>query len=342
MTLAELAAALGCRLDGDGTLEIVRVSALDEAGPGDVSFFANARYADALRATRASAVIAADDVDVPTAALRSDQPYVAFAHALALLHPAPRPQPGVHPMAAVDASATLGDAVSVGPFVSVGARAVVGARTILQAHAVIGDEAIIGEDCHVHAHVSIRERVRIGHRVIIQNGAVIGSDGFGFAPQAAGGFLKVPQVGSVVVGDDVEIGALAAIDRPPVGATVIGPGTKIDNLVQIAHGVEIGRDTILASQVGIAGSTTIGSRVMLAGQVGVAGHLSIGDGVRATAQTGIPHSLDAGAFVSGYPAIPNRDWLKASALFRRLPQMRQLLNDILHRVTALEKRSSDG
>ncbi len=336
MTLAELASVLGCRLDGPGDVEIHRVTALDAAGPGDLSFYANPKYSGALRATRASAVIAAEGVAVPGAALRSPEPYAAFARALALLHPVPRPPAGVHPSACLDPSAVLGDDVSIGPLTVVGAGVVIGARTILHPHVLVGDGAVIGDDCELHGHVSIRERVSIGHRVVIQNGAVVGSDGYGFAPLASGGFLKVPQVGTVTIGDDVEIGALVAIDRPPVGATVVGPGTKIDNLVQVGHGVAIGRDVLLASQVGIAGSTTIGDRVVLGGQVGVAGHLTIGEGARATAKTGIPNSIAAGAFVSGYPAIDNRDWLKASAVFRRLPELRRAVNDLSKRLEALE------
>ncbi len=342
VTLGELATALGCRLDGPGDTPILRVAALDAAGPGDVSFYANPRYAAALRQTRASAVIAADDVEVPTAALRSPEPYVAFARALALLHPPPRPAAGVHATAVVDASATLGPDVSIGAFACIGAGVTIGARTVIAPHVVVGDAATMGDDCHLHAHVSIRERVTLGHRVVVQNGAVIGADGYGFAPMRSGGYLKVPQVGTVVIGDDVEIGALTAVDRPPVGATVIGPGTKIDNLVQIAHGVEVGREVLLASQVGIAGSTVVGDRVILAGQVGVAGHVEIGAGARATAQTGIPNSVDAGAFVSGYPAIDNRDWLKASAIFRRLPELRRAVSDLARRLTALEQRSDGG
>ena len=175
----------------------------------------------------------------------------------------------------------------------------------------------------IHARVSVRERVVIGNRVVIQDGAVIGSDGFGFAHRADGTHQKIPQIGGVVIEDDVEIGANTTIDRPAVGETRIGAGTKIDNLVQVAHGVTIGKDVLLAAQVGIAGSTTIDDGVTLAGQVGVAGHLTIGKGVIATAQTGIPNSVDAGAFVSGYPAIDNRDWLKASAIFRRLPELKK-------------------
>jgi len=342
LTLRELADLLGCRLEGDGQLTITRVAALEAAEPGDVTFFSNPRYASQLAATRASAVIAADDVPVPGAALRTKDPYVAFARALALLHPQPPPPPGVHPTAVVEASSVLGPDVSVGPYACIGAGAVLGARTVVRAHVTIGDGVTIGEDCLLHPHVSVRERVTLGHRVVVQDHAVIGSDGFGFAADASGALVKIPQVGTVVVGDDVEIGASTAIDRPPIGATVIGAGSKIDNLVQIGHGVELGERVILVSQVGIAGSTSIGAGTVLAGQVGVAGHLTVGKGVRATAQTGIPNSLPDKAFVSGYPAIDNRDWLKASAVFRSLPALRKQVHDLQRRLASLEAAPSDG
>ncbi|MGI8671993.1 MAG: UDP-3-O-(3-hydroxymyristoyl)glucosamine N-acyltransferase [Luteitalea sp.] len=337
MTLRELADSLGCRLEGDGDLPIARVASLDTAGPGDVSFFANAKYGTLLQHTRATAVIAADEVPVPSAvaALRSSHPYAAFARALTLLHPQPVPAPGIHPSAVIAARAVIAVDASIGPYVYVGDGAVIGARSVLRAHVTIGDEAVIGDDCLLHAHVSVRERVTLGHRVVVQDHAVIGSDGFGFAPAPDGTLRKVPQIGTVVIGDDVEIGASTAIDRPPLGATVIGNGTKIDNLVQIAHGVEVGRNVILVSQVGIAGSTTVGDGTVLAGQVGVAGHLTLGKGVRASAQTGIPNSLPDRAFVSGYPAIDNRDWLKASAVFRTLPALRRQVADLQRRLEAL-------
>lgn len=336
LTLRELADRLGCRLDGDGDQPITRVAALDAAGPGDVTFFSNPRYARALAATRATAVIAADDVPVPVAALRTKEPYVAFARALALLHPQPAPPAGVHATAVVGPGAVLGADVSVGPYACIGAAAVIGARTVIRAHVTVGDGAVVGDDCLLHPHVSVRERVTLGHRVVVQDHAVIGSDGFGFAADASGAMVKVPQIGTVVVGDDVEIGVSTAIDRPPIGATVIGAGTKIDNLVQIGHGVELGERVILVSQVGIAGSTTVGAGTVLAGQVGVAGHLTIGRGVRATAQTGIPNSLPDKAFVSGYPAIDNRDWLKASAVFRALPALRRQVAELQRRLASLE------
>jgi UDP-3-O-[3-hydroxymyristoyl] glucosamine N-acyltransferase len=202
---------------------------------------------------------------------------------------------------------------------------------------VIGRGAEIGADCLIHSRVSIRERVKVGDRVVIQDGAVIGSDGFGFAHNADGTHVKIPQVGSVAIEDDVEIGANSTIDRPAVGETRIMAGAKIDNLVQIAHGVTVGRNSLLAAQVGIAGSTTLEDSVTLAGQVGVAGHLTIGKGSIATAQTGIPNTVPPGSLISGYPAIPNRDWLKASAIFRRLPELRKSLAELEARLARLEK-----
>jgi UDP-3-O-[3-hydroxymyristoyl] glucosamine N-acyltransferase len=247
----------------------------------------------------------------------------------------------VHPKAHVDEGVTLGDGASVGAFAVIATGAQIGARTIVHPHVVIGRHARIGDDCVIHAGVSIRERVRIGNRVIVQDGAVIGSDGFGFARRPDGSHHKIPQIGAVVIEDDVEIGANSAIDRPAVGETRIGAGSKIDNLVQIAHGVTIGRNVLLAAQVGIAGSTTIEDAVTLAGQVGVAGHLTIGKGVIATAQTGIPNSVDPGSFVSGYPAIPNREWLKSSAVFRKLPEYRKRLAELERRITELESSKPD-
>lgn len=342
LKLKDLAARLDCRLEGDGEVEICRVEGIERARPGDLTFFANPRYATELRATQASAVILAERAEAGPGAgvarLRAQNPYLAFARAVALFAPASASPAGIHRLADVAATAAVAPDASVGPFVSVGDRARIGARTVIFPHVTIGPDASIGEDCVIHARVSIRERVTLGSRVVVQDGAVIGSDGFGFARAGDGTHQKIPQIGGVVVEDDVEIGANAAIDRPAVGETRIGAGTKIDNLVQIAHGVTIGRDVLLAAQVGVAGSTTIEDSVTLAGQVGVAGHLTIGRGAIATAQTGIPNSVDAGSLVSGYPAIDNRDWLKASAVFRRLPELKKSVADLQRRLDAVEER----
>ena len=339
MTLAEIADRLGCRLEGDGALDITCVATLDDAGPGDLTFLANPKYASRVATTRASAIILADDAPpAPCAMLRSAHPYRAFAQALVVLGRNERPPAGVHPTAVVSPDARLGAEVSIGPLAVIGSGATVGDRVVVHSHVVIGPGVTIGEDCVLHARVSIRERSRIGARVVIQDGAVIGSDGYGFVTDGDGVHHKIPQQSVVVLEDDVEIGANTTIDRPAVGETRIGQGTKIDNLVQIAHGVKVGRHSLLVAQVGIAGSSTIGDHVVLAGQVGVAGHVTIGDRVRATAQTGIPNSVDAGALVSGYPAIDNREWLKSSAVFRDLPELRRQLRSLEGRLEALEAR----
>lgn len=339
MKLRAIADRIEARLEGDGDLDIRGVAGIEEAGPGDLTFFTNPRYAAALRRTRASAVILGDTAGpAPCAALRAAQPYLAFARAAELFADSWRPPPGVHPRAVVGRDVVIGEGASVGPFAAIGDGARIGARTIVHAHATIGREAVIGDDCLIHARVSIRERVRLGSRVVVQDGAVIGSDGFGFARRPDGSHHKIPQIGAVIVDDDVEIGANTTIDRPAVGETRIGAGSKIDNLVQIAHGVTLGRHVLLAAQVGVAGSTTIEDGVTLAGQVGVAGHITLGKGVVATAQTGIPNSIEPGALVSGYPAIPNRDWLKSSAVFRKLPDLRRLVADLARRIEELEAR----
>lgn len=343
MTLGEIAEHLGCRLEGEGSVEIHGVAALEDAGPGQVTFFTNARYAAALRATRAAAVIAAHAVEgVPCAVLRAADPYLAFARAVELFADAWRPAAGVHSQAVVDGSAEVAADASIGPFAVVGEGARIGARTIVHAHVTIGRFARIGEDCLLHSHVSIRERVRIGDRVILQNGVVIGADGYGFARRADGSHHKIPQIGGVTIEDDVEIGANSTVDRPAVGETRISAGTKIDNLVQVAHGVRVGRHVLLAAQVGVAGSSVLEDQVTLAGQVGVAGHLTIGRGTIATAQTGIPNSVEAGSFISGYPAIPNREWLKASAVFRTLPELRKRVGELQRRVADLERAPADN
>ena len=338
MRLQDIAERLGCVLEGDGKIEIARVAGIEDAGPGDLTFFANPKYTAELRATRASAVILGERAERASCAmLRAAEPYLAFAHAVALFADDWRPPAGIHAQAYVAKNVTIAPDASIGPFAAIGERVRIGSRTIVHPHVTVGRDAQIGDDCVIHAAVSIRERVRIGNRVVIQDGVVIGSDGFGFARRADGTHEKIPQVGGVVIEDDVEIGANSAIDRPAVGETRIGAGTKIDNLVQIAHGVSVGRRVLLAGQVGIAGSTVIEDDVTLAGQVGVSGHITIGKGTTATAQTGIPNSVEAGSLISGYPAIPNRDWLKSSAVFRRLPELRKAIADLERRVRELEE-----
>jgi UDP-3-O-[3-hydroxymyristoyl] glucosamine N-acyltransferase len=335
--LSALAERLQCQLEGDGNLEVTSVATLEHAGAGDVAFLANAKYASQLSRCRASAVIVAPEVNgVPCAALRTPNPYLAFARAAGVLNPQPRPAPGVHPTALVAPDAIVEAEVSIGPYAVVGPGARIGARTIIHAHCVIGAEAVLGPDCLVHARVSIRERVQIGARVVVQDGAVIGSDGFGFAPRDDGTFEKIPQIATVVIEDDVEIGANTTIDRPAVGETRVRAGAKIDNLVQVAHGVTVGRNTMLAAQVGIAGSSEIGDDVLLGGQVGVTGHVTVGARVKASAKTGITSNVPADAFVTGYPHMDNLEWRKAYVVFRRLPEMRKQLSALEERLAVLE------
>lgn len=330
---------LDCRLDGDGETDILRVAGIDQAGPGDITFLSNPRYAASLATTRASAVIVAEGAPAPPCpALRSRNPYLAFARAVGVLVPASRPAPGIHPMASISPTASIGENASIAAFVSVGDGAAIGRDVVVDSHVAIGRGVTIGDGCRLHSFVSIREGSVLGRRVIVQDGAVVGSDGFGFAKREDGSYEKIPQPGIVVVEDDVEIGANSAIDRPSVGETRICAGAKIDNLVQVAHGVRVGRNTLLCAQVGIAGSTTIGDDVVLAGQVGVAGHVTVGDRVSATGQAGITNSVDAGNLVSGCPAIPNRAWRKASVLFPRLPEFRKSLSELEARLAALEAR----
>ena len=339
MTLAELAHRLGCRLEGDGAVDVTRVAGLEDAGPGDLTFLSNPKYASKLPATRASAVIAPDGVaNAPCPVLRTDQPYVAFAEAVGILTPPARPAPGISPLAAIDPTAELGAGVSIGPFAVVGRGVRIGARTAIHPHAVIAAGTRIGADGTVHAHVSVREDVVIGDRVVIQDGAVIGADGFGFARRRDGTHQKIPQVGGVVIGDDVEIGAGTTIDRPAVGETRIGSGTKIDNLVQVAHGVKIGRNALLAAQSGVAGSSVLEDDVVLAGQSGVTGHVTLGRGVRVGAKSAVTKDIGEGQHVAGVPAGPVADWRESAVLLRRLPELRQALSDLQSRLAALEAR----
>jgi UDP-3-O-[3-hydroxymyristoyl] glucosamine N-acyltransferase len=347
LKLRELADRLNCRLEGDGEAEIRRVAGIERAEPGDVTFIAHEKYLSKLAQTRASAVLVTEQVardkarGAATSLLITAQPYLAFAQAVGLLTDAPAPPKGIDRASSVAPDATIASDVAIGPFVSIGAGASIGARTIIYPNVAIGPGARIGDDCVIRSQVSIRERVVVGNRVVVQDGAVLGSEGFGFARQPDGAHLKIPQRADVVIEDDVEIGANSTIDRPAVGETRIGAGTKIDNLVQIGHGVTIGRRVLFAAQVGIAGSCVIEDDVILAGQVGVANHVRLGKGVLATAQTGIPNSVDAGGYVSGYPAIDHREWLKSSAVYRHLPALRKRVADLEQRIAELEEKLAE-
>jgi UDP-3-O-[3-hydroxymyristoyl] glucosamine N-acyltransferase len=343
VTLSELALRLGCRLEGDGTIDVTRVAGLDDAGPTDVTFLANSRYASRLASTRAGAVIADDSVvGAPCAVLRTSQVYVAFADAVRVLMAPPPASPGISPLATIDPTATLGPDVVIEAFVAIGPGARIGARTIVRAQAAIAAGVIVGDDCDLHNHVTIREGVTVGSRVVLQAGATLGADGFGFARRPDGTHQKIPQVGRVVVEDDVEIGAHSAVDRPAVGETRIGAGTKIDNLVQVAHGVKIGRNVLLAAQVGIAGSTVLEDAVVMAGQSGATGHVRLGQGAVVGAKSAVTKDVEAGRHVTGVPAGDVVEWRESVVLIRRLPELRRAVADLERRLEELERRLKGG
>jgi UDP-3-O-[3-hydroxymyristoyl] glucosamine N-acyltransferase len=327
MKLSEINWRLGTRLEnGPPDTEIHGVAGIETAGPGQITFIANPKYASAARTTKASAVIVAENFPaLSTPMLRSKNPYLDFARALEFFYQPPRYAPGVHPTAIVHASAKIGAGAHIGPYVVIQDDVEIGANAVLLAHVVVYRGVKIGKNFLAHAHAVVREFCQIGNNVILQNGVVVGGDGFGFAKDGAGHWHKIVQSGPTVIEDDVEIQANACIDRASVGETRIARGAKIDNLVQVGHGSSVGEDTLLCAQVGLAGSTDVGKNVILAGQVGVAGHCKIGDGAVATAQSGIPNDVAAGAVVSGYPAMDNKLWLRCVAVFSRLPEIARSL-----------------
>jgi UDP-3-O-[3-hydroxymyristoyl] glucosamine N-acyltransferase len=341
-TVAELARRVGGEVVGDGALEVERVAPLEQAGPGALSFFSNRKYRAAYEATAATAVVvdAKDDPLPGRTVIRAREPYLAFAKIATLFNPPRAARGGISPQAFVHPDARVDPTAEVMPLASVAAGATVGPRTTLHPGVQVGENAAIGADCILYANVVVREDCVIRDRCILQPGAVIGSDGFGFAFDAEGEgagprHYKVPQSGNVIVEEDVEIGANTCVDRAALGSTVIGRGAKIDNLVQIAHNVQVGALSLLVSQVGIAGSTKLGMGVVLAGQVGVVGHLEIGDGAKIAAQSGIMHDVAPGDVMMGSPARGQGEWLRIHASLAKLP-------DLLKRVRDLEKQLARG
>lgn len=329
MTLGELAARLEGELvvgDGDALhsaeLVVRDVAGIETAGPDEVTFIANPKYAALARRSLAGALIVDRNfarLAVPT--IRVQDPKFAFSQAVELFHPAPAFAPGIHQTAIVPVSATMGARAHIGPYAVIGERCRLGDDAVVLAHAVLYPDVIVGDRFLAHAHAVVREGCRLGDDVVLGNGAIIGGDGFGFAKSAGGRWRKTVHPRAAVLEDAVEVQSNACVDRSVVGETRIGRGTKIDNLVQVGHACTVGENTLLCAQVGLAGSTHVGSNVILAGQVGVAGHLTIGDGVIATAQTGIPSDVAPGAVVSGYPAMENRAWLRMVASLQWLPEM---------------------
>lgn len=335
LTVEEIALLLECPFQGDGKTEIRGVSTLEKAREGDLVFLAQTKYRPLLEASKASAaIIPAGEAYERIPVINAENSHLAFIQIVRLFHKPLRPEPGIHPTAVVSPSARLGKDVSVGAFACVGDDVEIGEKTIIFPFAAIYPEVKIGEETVIHSHVSIRERVRIGSQVIIHNGAVIGSDGFGYLQAKDRSHIKIPQVGTVVIEDDVEIGANTTIDRAALGETVIRKGVKIDNLVMIAHNIEIGENSILAAQVGIAGSSKVGKNVFMGGQVGVSDHVTIGDNVIIAAKSGVSNDVPDGAIVAGYPHLDIRQWRKTRAI---LPQLYDLAKDIKRLKKKLEE-----
>lgn len=340
MKLGEIARRLDCQLQGPEDLEIRGVAGIEEAGPDELTFVSNPKYMHWIHETRAGAIILGPDAPATSRpVLFSDNPYLAFARAIELFYRPPAPVPGIHPTAVIASTARVGEDPSIGAHVVIGEGVRLGDRAILHPHVTLYPYAEIGDDFVAHSHAVVREYCRIGHRVILQNGAVIGADGFGFAPRSDQSYYKIVQAGIVVLEDDVEVGAHSCIDRATVGETRVEAGTKIDNLVQIGHGSRVGRHSVLAAQVGLAGSTRVGNHVMLAGQVGAAGHLSIGDGVIATAQTGIARSVEPGRRISGTPEMDSALWKRNYLISLELPELVKTLRRLEKRVARLEEES---
>jgi UDP-3-O-[3-hydroxymyristoyl] glucosamine N-acyltransferase len=327
MRLDELAAHLGAELHGDGSIEVMGVRGIDEAGPSEITFIANPKYASSARTTRAAAILVEPDFPaIAAATLRLANPYYAFSRALGIFYQAPRYEPGVHPTAVIDPSATVGEEAHIGAYAVLGPDVRVGRHATILPHVVLYAGVTVGDHFFAHAHAVVREGCTLGDHVTLENGAIVGSDGFGFAKDSVGSWQKIPQSGPVRIGNHVDIQANACVDRATVGVTEIADGAKIDNLVQIGHGSKVGKNTLVCAQAGLAGSSIIGENAILAGQAGVAGHCTLGDGVILTAQSGVSHDVPPGKMLSGSPAFDNRTWLRATAIFQRLPELVKRLN----------------
>jgi UDP-3-O-[3-hydroxymyristoyl] glucosamine N-acyltransferase len=332
MKLGELASRLGAELRGDAELEVTGVRGIEEAGPTEVTFVANPRYSGLARHTRAAAVVVEPEfAEITAATLRIKNPYYAFSRALGMFYHPPAYAPGIHPTAVIDPTAEIGDGAHIGAYVVVGLGVRIGAHATILPHVVLYPGVTIGSHFFAHAHAVVREGCTLGDEVTLENGAIVGADGFGFAKDELGHWRKIPQSGPVRLGNRVDVQANACIDRATVGATEIGDGTKVDNLVQVGHGSRVGKNTLLCAQVGLAGSSVIGNDAILAGQAGVAGHCSLGDGVILTAQSAVSHDVAAGKTISGSPGFDNRVWLRAVTIFQRLPEL-------LKRLSQVEKR----
>jgi UDP-3-O-[3-hydroxymyristoyl] glucosamine N-acyltransferase len=339
IALKDIAETIGATVEGDASLEVTGLASLSEAVSGDLSFLSRAKYAKEAESTKATAIIAGSDWEGPAhcVVLRVKDPDRAFMLAAQAFTPeGPARAAGVDSTSVVDAGAEVDPSAHIGPLCVIEAGAKVGQDCVLVAGCFVGSHSTIGEGSFLHANVSVRERVTIGARAVLHCGAVIGSDGFGYVKEGEK-WHKIPQIGAVVLGDDVEIGANATIDRARFGKTVIEDGVKIDNLVQVAHNVCIGANTAMAAQVGIAGSTVIGRNVQLGGQAGVAGHVKIGDHSVVGAQAGVTKDIPEKIFVSGFPAMPHRQTMKMQANMLRVPQLKKKIAELEEKMKAFEE-----
>lgn len=340
ITLGELARAIGGQVTGAADTAISGVSSLEQARAGDLAYVEGDRFVKAALDSKAAAFVVAQPLAaLPRPQLVTANPKYAFARLVQQFFTAPYRARGIAQQVTQGTDVQIGPEVSIWPFVTLGDRVKIGARVTLYPGVFIGDDSVVGDDCLLYPNVTVRERCTIGQRAIIHSGTVIGSDGFGYV-QHEGRHHKIPQIGTVVIEDDVELGANVTVDRATFGRTVIRRGTKVDNLVQIAHNVTVGEHNILVAQVGIAGSTTLGSHVIVGGQAGLADHIEIGDRVMIAARSGVNRSLTGNQIVSGTPAMPHEISIKAQAVVPRLPELRQQVRELVHRVAALEARTN--
>ena len=339
--LGDLATRLGCQLEGDPGLEITGVAGIERAGPTELTFLANPKYAPKVKHTRAGAILVkqalkGSEGQPQPASLISANPYHDFARALELFYQPPRLKSGIHPQASIAPSARIGEGAAIGAFAVVGEHVEIGKNAVLHPHVVIYEGAHIGDDFYAHSHAVVREYCRIGNRVILQNGVVVGSDGFGFAKTRQGTHFKIVQSGITVIEDDVEVQSLTSVDRASVGETRVKRGAKIDSLVQVGHGCVVGEDNIICAQTGLAGGSILERNVLLAGQVGISGHLTIHDNAVIYAQSGIGGDVPTGAVMSGSPAFEAREWLRAITAFPKLPEILKTVRQLEQRLERLE------
>ncbi|MCC6824929.1 MAG: UDP-3-O-(3-hydroxymyristoyl)glucosamine N-acyltransferase [Acidobacteria bacterium] len=341
MKLSELASTVGAVIENaDADIDITSVASLEDALPGSVSFLSNPKYTPQVGVTKASAIFVGEGVEVARndiAILRTKDPRIAYTLALRTFFPERVLRPGIHQTASIDASAVIDPNAEIGANVVIGANSSIAAGVRLMANVTVYDNVTIGENTIIHSGTAVRENTLIGRNCIIHNNSVIGADGFGYAKTEEKTWLKIPQTGRVVIEDDVEIGALSAVDRASVGETRIERGVKIDNMVQIGHSCTIDEDALICAQTGLAGSSHIGKRVILTGQVGIAGHLKVGDDAILTAKSATSHDVEPGKVVSGIPAFDNREWLRSVAAFRKLGEIAQRLRKLEKKVLSSDE-----